>query len=101
MFKAVQPTRLPANAPPTVFYRTYSAVTHGQFYGLTNFITATVQPDGTSFWQWGPNFEILDSTIQIAIHAFREPYLRVVTVMGWDQKDFQSWEAEVDAIYNS
>ena len=101
MFKALQPTGLPTNVPTTVFYRTYSAVTHGQFYGLTNFVTVIARPDGTPFWQWGPNFEILDSTIQIVIGAFRETYQRIATVMGWDQKDFQSWEAEVDAIYNS
>jgi hypothetical protein len=101
MFKALQPTGLPTNVPTTVFYRTYSAVTHGQFYGLTNFMTVAITPDGMPFWQWGPNFEILDSTIQIAIGAFREAYQRIAIVMGWAQEDFQSWEAEVDAIYNS
>jgi hypothetical protein len=100
MLKGLQPTRLPTNLPTTVFYRTYSAVTHGQFYGLTNFMTATVRPDGTPFWQWGPNFEVLDSTIQIVLAAFSETYLCIATVMGWDQKDFRRWEAEVHAIYN-
>jgi hypothetical protein len=92
---------LSANLPGTSFYRTYSAVTHGQFYGLTNFMTSAVQPDGTPFWQWAPNFEILDSTIQIAIGAFRETYQRIATVMGWDQKDANVWDAEIHAIYNS
>jgi hypothetical protein len=94
-------TLLPANLPATVFYRTYSAVTHGQFYGLTNFMTPTIQPDGTPFWQWKPNFEILDSTVQIAVGAVRENYQRIATVMGWDQKDANLWAAEIHAIYNS
>jgi len=100
MFKALQPTNLPTNLPTTIFYRTYSAVTHGQFYGLTNFMTPALQPDGTPFWQWGPNSEILDSTIQIAIAAFRETSHRIATVMGWDQQDAEIWDAEVHAIYN-
>lgn len=92
---------LPANLPGTSFYRTYSAVTHGQFYGLTNFMTTVIQPDGTTFWQWAPNFEILDSTIQVAIGAFRGTYQRIATVMGWDQRDANVWDAEIRAIYNS
>ncbi|WP_300604282.1 hypothetical protein [Trebonia sp.] len=101
MFKALQPTKLPANLPTKIFYRTYSAVTHGQFYGLTNFMTPAMQPDGTPFWQWGPNSEILDSTIQMAIAAFSETYRRIATVMGWDRKDAQLWDAAVHAIYNT
>jgi hypothetical protein len=92
---------LPANLPGTIFYRTYSAVTHGQFYGLTNFMTPAVQPNGTPFWQWEPNFEILDSTIQVVIGAFRETYQRIATVMGWDQTDDNAWDAEIHAIYNN
>ena len=83
------------------FYRTYSAVTHGQFYGLMNFMTPAVQPDGTPFLQWRLPPDLLDSTIQLAIGAFREPYRRIATVMGWDQKDAKLWDAEVHAVYNS
>ena len=92
---------LPTNLPATSFYQTYSAVTHGQFYGLTNFMTPATQPDGTPFWQWGPNFEVLDSTIQIAIGAFRETYQRIAGVMGWDQRDANAWDAQIHAIYDS
>lgn len=92
---------LPANWPGTTVYRTYSAVTHGQFYGLMNFMTPAVQPDGTPFLQWQQPLDILDSTIQLAIGAFRETYRRIATVMGWDQKDARLWDAEVHAIYNS
>ena len=64
---------LPPDTLGTIVYRTYSAVTHGQFYGLMNFMTPAVQPDGTPFLQWQLPPDLLDSTIQIAIGAFREP----------------------------
>jgi hypothetical protein len=92
---------LPENLPATTIYRTYSAVTHGQFYGLMNFMTPAAQPDGTAFLQWQQHPDILDSTIQLAIVAFREPYRRITAVMGWDQEDAKRWDAELHAIYNS
>jgi len=92
---------LPPDMLGTIFYRTYSAVTHGQFYGLMNFMTPAFQPDGTPFLQWRLPPDLLDSTIQLAIGAFREPYRRITTVMGWDQKDAKLWDAEVHAVYNS
>lgn len=92
---------LPPDMPGTIFYRTYSAVTHGQLYGLMNFTTLAVQPDGTPFLQWRLPPDLLDSTIQIAIGAVRQPYLRIATVMGWDQNDANLWDAELHAIYNS
>jgi hypothetical protein len=91
---------LPPDMPGTIFYRTYSAVTHGQFYGLMNFMTPAVQPDGTPFLQWRLPPDLLDSTIQLAIGAFREPYRRIAIVMGWDQKDAKLWDAEVHAAYS-
>ena len=92
---------MPPNLPATTFYRTYSAVTHGQLYGLMNFLTCDVQPDGTPFLRWQQPSDVLDSTIQIALGAFRETYMRIATVMGWDQKTADSWEAQLHAIYNS
>lgn len=53
LFKALQPNELPANVPTTVFYRTYSAVTHGQFYGLVNFVTPAVSRTERSFCAGG------------------------------------------------
>jgi hypothetical protein len=92
---------LPPNLPATTFYRTYSAVTHGQLYGLMNLMTPAFQSDGTPFLQWQQPADILDSTIQIAIGAFRETYLRIAAVMGWDRKAAEVWDAQIHAIYNS
>ena len=92
---------LPSDMLASSFYRTYSAVTHGQFYGLMNFMTPAVQPDGTPFLQWRLPPDLLDSTIQIAIGAVRQPYLCIGTVMGWNQKEARLWDAEVHTIYNS
>jgi hypothetical protein len=91
---------LEANMQAKAFYRTYSAITHGQFYGLMSFMTPAVQSDGTPFLQWQPSLEILDSTVQFAIGAFRQTYQRIATVMGWDQEDAELWKAEINTIYN-
>ena len=90
MLKAVIPT-----APPEFVYRAYSAITHGQIHGLMNFVA----PDGSGLLHWNLPPEVLDSTVQLAIAAFRETYRRIQTVMGWGKLEPDLWELKLSRIY--
>jgi hypothetical protein len=97
MLKAV----LPASAPGQYVYRTYSAVTHGEIYGLMNFMALGVMSDGSTLLHWHLSPEVLDSTIQLAIAAFREAYQRINKVMDWGKLEGDLWEIKLRKIYNS
>ncbi len=92
MLKAV----ISPSAPPEFVYRAYSAITHGQIYGLMNFMT----PDSAGLLHWNLPPEVLDSTVQLAIAAFREVYQRIQTVMGWGKLEPDLWEIRLSKIYN-
>jgi hypothetical protein len=96
MLKAV----LPASVPGEFVYRSYSAVTHGEFYGLMNFMTPEVTSDGSTLLHWHLPPEVLDSTAQLAIAAFRETYRRINKVMGWGKLAGDLWEVKLGKIYN-
>jgi hypothetical protein len=97
MLKAV----LPASVPGASVYRTYSAVTHGEIYGLMNFMAPGVTSDGSTLLHWHLPPDVLDSTIQLAIAAFRESYRRINKVMGWGKLEGDLWEIKLRKIYNS
>lgn len=78
----LKPLLAPGSAG-TSFYRSYSAVTHGEVYGLMSFMTSVPQPDGKDLLVWQLPAPVLDSTSQLAICAFREPFERIRKVMGW------------------
>ena len=88
MLKAI----LPAGAAGTTIYRTYSAVTHGEIYGLMNFMVPGVTSDGSTLLHWHLPPDVLDSTIQLAIGAFSESLKRINKVMGWDRIEVDLWE---------
>jgi hypothetical protein len=92
---------LPASVPGEFVYRTYSAVTHGEIYGLMNFMAPGVTSDGGTLLHWHLPPEVLDSTIQLAIAAFREAYRRINQVMGWGKLEGDLWEIKLRKIYNS
>jgi hypothetical protein len=92
---------LPASVPGQFVYRTYSAVTHGEIYGLMNFMAPGVTSDGSKLLHWHLPPEVLDSTIQLAIAAFREAYRRINKVMGWGKLKGDLWEIKLRKIYNS
>jgi hypothetical protein len=92
--------RFPSAAGTTSFYRAYSAVTHGQFYGLMNFMTPLDQPDGTVLLSWQPSAPVLDSTIQIAILAFQEAFQRIRHLMGWSKIEYDIWSSKLAKIFN-
>jgi hypothetical protein len=91
MLKAV----IPPTAPPEFVYRAYSAITHGQIYGLMNFM----EPDGSGLLHWNLPPDVLDGTVQLAIAAFREVYRRIQTVMGWGKLEPDLWEIRLSKIY--
>jgi hypothetical protein len=92
---------LPASVPGEFVYRTYSAVTHGEIYGLMNFMAPGITSDGGTLLHWHLPPEVLDSTIQLAIAAFREAYRRINQVMGWGKLEGDLWEIKLRKIYNS
>jgi len=94
-------TVLPASIPGESVYRTYSAVTHGEIYGLMNFMAPGVTSDGSTLLHWHLPPDVLDSTIQMAITAFREAYRRINKVMGWGKLEGDLWELKLTRIYNS
>jgi hypothetical protein len=97
MLKAV----LPASVPGEFVYRSYSAVTHGEFYGLMNFMAPGVTSDGSTLLHWHLPPDVLDSTVQLAIAAFRETYRRINKVMGWGKLAGDLWEIKLRKIYNT
>jgi hypothetical protein len=93
-------TCFPAGTPLESFYRSYSAVTHGEFYGLMNFTTPTVQTDGSVLLAWKLQAPVLDSTVQVALLAFREPYRSIRALMGWGRLEDDLWSARLEKIFN-
>ena len=92
---------LPASVPGEAVYRTYSAVTHGEIYGLMNFTAPGVTSDGSQLLHWYLPPDVLDSTIQMAIMAFRESWRRINQVMGWGKLEGDLWEIKLSKIYTS
>jgi hypothetical protein len=87
--------------PGSSIYRTYSAVTHGTFYGLMNFMEAGIAADGSTLLNWHLPPEMLDSTVQMAIAAFGQTYKRINKLMGWGKLEHDLWEFKLRKIYNS
>ncbi|WP_300603003.1 hypothetical protein [Trebonia sp.] len=92
---------VPANAPPDFVYRTYSAITHGEVYGLMNFMASGVSSSGTPLLHWYLPPDVLDSTVQVTITAFQQTYQRIRKVMGWGFLAGDLWEAKVRRIYRT
>ncbi|WP_438293862.1 hypothetical protein [Streptomyces sp. HUAS TT7] len=92
---------LPANASAESVYRIYSAVTHGELYGLMNFMAPGVSSTGEAVLHWHLDPDVLDSTVQMAIVAFREAYRRSHQVMGWGKLESDLWEIKLGKIFNA
>jgi hypothetical protein len=97
MLKAV----MPASIPGTAVYRTYSAATHGTIYGLMQFMAPGATSDGSPLLHWHLRPDVLDSTVQMAIGAFRETWRRISKVMGWGKLEGDLWELKLWKIYSS
>jgi hypothetical protein len=92
---------VPPNAPPDFVYRTYSAITHGELYGLMNFLAPDVSPDGSPLLHWHLPPNVLDSTVQVTIAAFQQTYQRIRKVMGWGMLAGDLWDVKVRRIYRN
>jgi hypothetical protein len=91
---------LPPSTPSSNVYLTYSAVSHGELYGLMHFLTPEAQVDGSTMLRWERQLPIVESTVDLAIIGFRESYLRISKVMGWGCLEDQLWEDKLRRIYN-
>lgn len=91
----------PANDSAEPVYRVYSAVTHGEIYGLMNFMARGVSSDGDERLHWHLDPAVLDSTLQMALVAFREPWRRIQKVMGWGKLESDLWEIKLSKIFNA
>jgi hypothetical protein len=89
------------HGPRSSIYRTYSAVTHGTFYGLMNFMEPRTAADGSELLSWHLPPQVLDSTVQMAIGAFEQAYKRINTAMGWGKLEHDLWEIKLRKIYSS
>ena len=78
-----------------VFYRTYSAVVHGQLYGLMNFMTPVVQPDGETLLSWQLRGSDLYRDVELALLSFREPFKRINRHVNWGRIEYDLWHARV------
>lgn len=94
-------TGLSPEVPAESIYRFYSAVTHGEIYGLMNFMAPQVQDEGRVLLQWTLRGDVLDSTIEIAILAFGLAYERVNQVMGWGRLESDLYSIKLSKIFNS
>lgn len=92
-------TAMPTSSPGTEVYRTYSAVTHGEIYGLMSFMAPGVSTDGTTILHWHLPPDLLDSTVQLAVTAFREAWRRINKVMDWGKLEGDLWEIRLGKIY--
>jgi len=91
---------VPAGQSAEPVYRAYSAVAHGEFYGLMNFMVHDTLPDGSPFLRWDVNLEVVDSAVQIALFAFKETITRIHKVMGWGKLERDLWEINLRRILN-
>ncbi|MGW3850293.1 hypothetical protein [Streptomyces fagopyri] len=91
---------LSAKASKEAIYRSYSAVTHGEIYGLMNFMAPGVSSNGQTVIHWHLDPDVLDSTIQVAIGSFREAYRRIRRVMGWGLIVGDLWEIKLGKVFN-
>jgi hypothetical protein len=75
-------------------------VTHGEVYGLMSFVTPVPQPEGKELLVSQLPAPVLDSTSQMAICAFREPFERIRKVMGWGVIEKDLWLNKLNKIFN-
>lgn len=85
----------PSLAGTGSFYRSYSAVLHGQVYGLMNFMTPAVQEDGSLLLSWQLRGSVLYGAVEVALLSFREPFKRINQHMGWGRIEYDLWLTRV------
>jgi hypothetical protein len=85
----------PGLAGTRSFYRAYSAVLHGQLYGLINFMTPAIQDDGSILLSWQLRGSVLYGAIEVALVSFREPFKRINQHMGWGHLEYDLWLTRV------
>lgn len=77
------------------FYRSCSAVLHGQLYGLMNFMTPVIQDDGSILLSWQLRGSVLYGAVEVVLLSFREPFKRINQHMGWGRIEYDLWHTKV------
>jgi hypothetical protein len=90
----------PALTGTRSFYRSYSAVLHGQVYGLMNFMTPAIQADGSILLSWQLRGSVLYGAVEVALLSFREPFKRINQHMGWGRFEYDLWHARAARALN-
>jgi hypothetical protein len=90
----------PALTGTRSFYRSYSAVLHGQLYGLMNFMTPAIQADGSILLSWQLRGSVLYGAVEVALLSFREPFKRINQHMGWGRLEYDLWHARAARALN-
>jgi hypothetical protein len=90
----------PALTGTRSFYRSYSAVLHGQLYGLMNFMTPAIQADGSILLSWQLRGSVLYGSVEVALLSFREPFKRINQHMGWGRLEYDLWHARAARALN-
>jgi hypothetical protein len=90
----------PALTGTRSFYRSYSAVLHGQVYGLMNFMTPAIQADGSILLSWQLRGSVLYGAVEVALLSFREPFKRINQHMGWGRLEYDLWHARAARTLN-
>jgi hypothetical protein len=85
----------PGLAGTKSFYRSYSAVLHGQLYGLMNFMTPVIHDDGRILLSWQLRGSVLYGAVEVALLSFREPFKRINQHMGWGRLEYDLWLTRV------
>jgi len=83
----------PALTGTRSFYSSYSAVLHGQVYGLMNVMTPALQADGSILLSWQLRGSVLYGAVEVALLSFREPFKRINQHMGWGRLEYDLWHA--------
>ncbi len=90
----------PALTGTRSFYRSYSAVLHGQVYGLMNFMTPAIQADGSILLSWQLRGSVLYGAVEVALLSFREPFKRINQHMGWGRLEYDLWHVKAGRALN-
>ncbi len=90
----------PALTGTRPFYRSYSAVLHGQVYGLMNFMTPAIQADGRILLSWQLRGSVLYGAVEVALLSFREPFKLINQHMGWGRLEYDLWHARAGRALN-
>lgn len=80
-------------------YQHYSAVGHGDPYGLISMVAERSLSSGELVWQWGIDRLRLASAVEFSILSFHDAYTRLSEHLGWANRiAYDAWRIKVRSI---